>query len=297
MEYSELSEIVTELPIFGSFSVSFSKDSYEELKKVLANLFYTEKIRIKCVECGEYCPFTVSHSIAKYGATGKYKYGANYGWSFNDLDSSELFRYSILFPEFDEGIIEYTFRCSMDSLHYQKMYLLYILSKGTITFRKIGQKPLNVDLKEKMSNEYKNILTKYDSFDDFRYFEQSESRNLLAGSCTYLRRILEKMVNKMFGEYKKTNNVVEEPKHFEDKFSLVKNQFEESIREIVKNSYSLLSKGIHELSNEEIKEFYILMLQVICVQLEYEKEIDETAKKRKTLKKKIDLAISKFSEK
>ena len=301
MEFDSLEKIVTDLPIFGSFSIKFfdgdakNDNFYNELKECLLILFFTHKIHLKCIECKHHYPFSVSHTITKNGIDGSYCYGA--GWKFSNLDNEEFFRNSIILPKEDEGVIEYTFKCTMSpNRHYQKMYLLYTLNQEGIVFRKIGQKPLNSDLKSKMSNDYKKILEKYDAFDDFRSFEQSESRFLLAGSCTYLRRILEKMVNTMFNSLNLSEEEKNNCKHFDEKLDLVKDQFETGVQSVLDNSYSLLSKGIHELSNKEIESFYLLMLEVICTQLEFENEKEENEAKRKALKQKIDLASSKYKK-
>lgn len=293
MEFDNLAKIVTDLPMFGTFCIDISNiDNFKAISNVL---FYTKKIELKCVECDSKYPFLVKYSIKKDGASGEFKYGN--GWTFSEIDSDLFFKYNVTFPKKDEGIIEFSFFCSMNAVHYQKMYLLYSLEGNTLLFRKIGQKPLNSDLKDKMSNNYKKILQKYNAFDDFRNFEQSESRNLLAGSCTYLRRIFEKMVNQMLESDEISKELKGKAKHFEDKISLVKTLFDIDIQDILNSSYSLLSKGIHELNNEEIEEFYSLMLEVICIQLESEYEKDLKAKQREQLKKNINSAITKFGKK
>ena len=293
MEYNSLADIVTKMPIFSCFSVKTSK--IEELRSIFYSLFFTKKIELKCVECNSKYPFTVEHLIKKNGLSGKYTYSA--GFVISSLDDESFFKYDVVFPKTDDAIIEFTFKCTMNSFHYQKMFLLYTLENGTITIRKIGQKPINTDLNEHMSNEYRNILEKYDSFEDFRHFEQSESRNLLAGSCTYLRRVFEKMVNKMLLDPTITDVQRESAKYFDEKIKLVKNQFDADIQDLLDNSYALLSKGIHELSNEEIEQFYSLMFQVICVQLESESEKEHRINKIKTLKKNINSAVQRFDKK
>lgn len=307
MEYDSLKDIVTKLPIFGTFSLQIKepdKNDFFKLSKKTIDLlnicFHTDKIRIKCIECESECPFSVSFNVEQYKKSGTYLYrfmsGLNYVRRECSIHDDEMLNHEIQLADFDEGIIEYTFRCTMNEFHYQKMYLLYTLDNGLITFRKIGQKPMNTDLVDKYSNDYKSILSKYDALDDFRHFEQSESRNLLAGSCTYLRRIFEKMVNKMLLNPKISEDQRKNAHRFEDKIKLVKDQFDDDIIDILTSSYSLLSRGIHELDNNEIDQFYSLMLELICTQLEYENSATIKSKRKNELKKNINFAVQKYKK-
>lgn len=304
MEYKSLEDIIVKMPVFDSFAIQsnqLSSETFAELdenvKDILKILFHTNKVRIKCIECDEECPFSVSFSIKRNGKSGKYEY-SYLGISSGEIDISDnkaLFS-SVIFPKYDEGIIEYTFTCTMNSYHYQKMYILFTINDKVLTFRKIGQKPLNIDLQRRYSNEYKNILNKYKAFDDFRHFEQSESRGLLAGSCTYLRRVLEKMVATMLQDPNISEEQRNNAEHFVDKIALVENKFDEDIRDVLNSSYSLLSKGIHELNNDEINTFYSLMAEVIFTQLEYEQAAEIKAKKKKELRNNITTAAGRYKK-
>ena len=293
-----LRDIIIDLPIYGHFSFklfdtdspSFPCEISKYAKDQLYELFFCKKIEIKCVECNADYPFTVDHYIKKYKYNNdlfKIPYSPS-SYSFRDLDSEELITKNIIPPSEDEGIIVYTYKCTMNPLHYQTMELLYTLDNNVVTIRKIGQKPINTDLRDSYSNEYKNILKKYNAFDDYRKYEQSESRDLLAGACTYLRRILEKMVNIMIGDNSINDEDRNNAKHFEEKLKLVKNQFDPDIQDVIHESYGLLSKGIHELNNDEIDSFYALMAEVINVQLEYEQEKIHRSNKLKELRKNIN---------
>ena len=295
-----LEQIVIDMPIYASFTTTlFSKDIgnvpaelSDSSKKQLHQLFHTKKITIKCVDCKKYYSFDVSHSINKFNSKLK-----NYAFLnvLNneiacEIDSSNLLNGDIVVPDDDEGIISYLFKCNMNSSHYQTMDLFYQLKNNVLYIRKIGQKPLNIDLQERHSNEYKTILDSYDSFNDYRNYEQCESRNLLAGACTYLRRIFEKMIYAKLKNSGKTEEEIKALNHIEDKIKEVRDQFDDDIQEVLNQSYGLLSKGIHELSNDEIDTFYKLILEVINIQLESEKESRERDEKRKKLRSEINKA-------
>lgn len=296
----DLQNVIIDLPIYGSFNFPLSeKDNAkepralsDEAKEQIIGLFQN-KVYLKCVDCGKECPFDVSYSIVKYSRKDTVFEIKNYAFP-TLIDGIRTYKsQTLLFPNEDEGIIHYVFRCTMEQDHYYTMDLLYRIQNGSIEIRKIGQKPLNTDLKESRSNEYKKILDIYDSFEDYRHYEQCASRNLLAGACTYLRRVLEKMVNnklEALGVGKCTD--VFDAK-FEEKLKMVKDQFDEDVRDSIKNSWRLLSKGIHELNNDEIKDFYKLVVEVVNIQLQSEKEKKEREEKRTQLRNEINAISSK----
>lgn len=303
MSIKTLEQIVVNLPIYGAFSFDLFDNHPQEASEYLSNaakqqlqeLFHKKKIDLKCVECEKEYPFDVSHKIQKeIFPLSPYNYLDVVSRSFTcAIDSADLLKYEVILPEKDEGIIEYAFKCTMNSKHYQTMSLLYTLKDNVVEIRKIGQKPINIDLKETYSNEYKKILESYDAFDDYRHYEQSASRNLLAGACTYLRRVLEKMIHVKLSKTGKSKEELKELKYVEDKIEAVKDQFDDDVQDILTQSYGLLSQGIHELDNNQIEEFYKSMLEVINIQLEAEKEKLECEAKRKKLRSEINEAVAK----
>lgn len=86
-------------------------------------------------------------------------------------------------------------------------------------------------------------------------------------------------------------------KHFDEKNLLIKDQFNADVQDILGDSYGLLSKSIHELKNEENEEFYRLILEVINVQLESEKEEADRKEKLKKLRSKNNNVVSKHNVK
>lgn len=76
--------------------------------------------------------------------------------------------------------------------------------------------------------------------------------------------------------------------HFDEKIKLVRHLFDEDVQDTLSNSYGLLSKGIHELNDEQIKEFYSYISEIINIQLESEKEKILRQKKIEEIKNKIN---------
>jgi len=252
---------------------------------------------LKCIYCKTDYPFDVTHNIKK-DVFGFDNYSYIYAGSrFCNIDNQNLLTNRCSFPNADEGVIEYTFVCNMVKVHYYKMYLFYKLTNGELELIKIGQFPITRDLKNTYSNEYKDILVKYNSFDDYRMYEQSYERGLLAGACTYLRRVFEKMVFTLLQDPSIDEGSRNNATHFDEKIKLVKNLFDEDIREVLEESYDLLSKGVHELTNDEIDEFCSLLEEVVNVQLESEREKQERTNRLFQLRKSIHKQHNKNSAK
>ena len=291
-----LQEMIINMPMYDSFSFRLFDEEAKiptkvskEAREQLIALFFTDKVDIRCVECGKDYAFNVEHDISKHNKEHSlFMVHLGAGYNYCGFDSESVVKSIITPPILDEGIIHYVFECTMNDNHYQTADFLYEIDNGFVTIRKIGQKPLYSDLKNNHSNEYKKILEKYDSFNDYRSYEQCASRNLLAGACTYLRRIFEKMISVKIKESDLSKEEIKKAAHIEDRIKLVKDKFDKDIQDDLNNSYSLLSKGIHELDNDEIQTFYKLILEVVNVQLESEKEEKERAEKMKKLRSEID---------
>ena len=303
MKYETFEDLITKFQLYEKFEVQLLKDSNSPNKpltkdaQLLFNLlFNTAKVNLMCVDCKKEYPFDVSHTLDKAYRDFHYKvmqYGMDY---YDDIDNPRLINGIKEPPSYDTGVIRFTFKCNMiPQHHFYKMYLLYELNDNTLSIRKIGQKPSTGDLVEKYSNHYESILKKYDALDDYKKYEQSRDRGLLAGACTYLRRIFEKMVNVMLNAKGLTNEQLKALEHFDDKVKEVKDQFDPEIRDVLNTTYSLLSKGIHELNNDEIDNLYKLMAEVINVQLEFEKEANYRKARLKELRADINKEHSKKS--
>ena len=280
MEFQTLEELVIKLPIYTPVEISFSNGESTITKdgqNMLKILFNNSKINLYCVDCKREYPFTVKYEIKKrIFKEDIYHYkNALENYVSCSIDNAVLRVGESFSPKKDEGIVEYLFVCGMESKHYYTMTLHYYLSDGKFVLIKTGQYPITRDLKECYSKKYQKILNKYNALDDFKKFEQSQERGLLAGSCTYLRRIFEKMVFFMIEEAKNEGVDVNEAKHFDDKIKLVKYKFDPEITAVLEESYDLLSKGIHQLTDEQIDEFDGLMQEVILLQLDFEKTNNE----------------------
>lgn len=289
MGHRLLKEIISETPLHEVFSIQLFKtngDFTEDGKNTLLELFHTKKVDLKCTFCEKEYAFDVSKNITKELFEAKIYVARLYGYPNCSIDDQRLIVYGCeKYPNYDDGIIEYTLKCTMKPEHYYKVYLHYCLTEGKLLICKIGQTPSISELKQSNLDDFRKILLKYDAVEDYAYFEKCSDSALLAGACTYLRRIFEKIVAKKY------ENIPEEKKasikNFKEKINSVSDQFDAEIRGILHDSYKLLCRGVHELSNQEIERFYELMAEVINIQLESEKETLERNQKMAKLRKSV----------
>ena len=175
--------------------------------------------------------------------------------------------------------IEYLFECTNNSQHRYLMMISIELKDGCFIVRKIGQNPSMLTIKGFDFDKYKNILEKLNAYDDYKKADLSNADHFFVGAYAYLRRIFAKLILFYLGEAKLDDN------HMDTKINFVKDKFDPRIRGLLKNLYGILSKSIHELDENESKEYYIYLKTVIDMQLEYMNTEEEKEKQSKRLGK------------
>ena len=173
--------------------------------------------------------------------------------------------------------VEYSFRCTND---YDHMYLMMIsieLKDGKFIVRKIGQNPSMLTIKGFDFDKYKKILEELNIYDDYKKADLSNADHFYVGAYAYLRRIFEKIII-----YYLEDKTLKDD-HMDTKIEAVKDKFDPRVRNLLKNLYGILSKGIHELDEEECKEYYQYLKTIIDMQLEYMNTEREKEKQTKEL--------------
>lgn len=168
----------------------------------------------------------------------------------------------------------------LDSAHSQ-VFIFRII--GT-TLIKVGQHPSLADLS-------KEDLKKYRKLNDDVYSELNRAVGLSTygigiGSFVYLRRIIEKHI--VLPQIKKLlleGTINEEQiskSDFKEKIRLIKDRLPVFLVENTK-IYSILSKGIHELDEEECKNYFPILRTAIEIILDEEIDRNEKVKKNKLI--------------
>lgn len=212
-------------------------------------------------------------------------------------DKETTFRYSDDLPNYHDGLrrplslpqvlkrefIEpfpwtVNFKCLRDNSHNYS----FIFQLGEFSLTKIGQSPSVADIESSNINKYKKLLK-----GDFVLLKKAiglYSHGIGIGSFVYIRRILENLVQDKFEEVKTINKWNEEDfqnLRMEEKIKFLENELP---RNLVENRkvYGIVSKGIHEMSEEECKDYFEdikIGIELILTERLYKEETKKLEKK------------------
>lgn len=154
-----------------------------------------------------------------------------------------------------------TFECSRNKNH-QLIFYSFIINSH---LEKIGQFPSIAGIKSYGISKFKKILG------DKLHFEFKRAIGLYAhgvgiGSFVYLRRIIENFIIKQAYEKAKTKKDWDEDEYQKSRLTERIKKLKEFLPEyLVKNRslYSIVSKGIHELTEEECIEYFPVLRECI----------------------------------
>lgn len=221
-------------------SVEISKEDLEEISKLLSDNCY--KIDCFCIKCKEMRTFeSVDNKVYKE---------LGFIVSVLDTERSGRGRSARKEEEYKQYLnrrYSLSFGCTRNNEHS----ILFDLLVTNDKIIKIGQYPSLADISIGDTAKYKSALGK-------KIGEYNKSLGLFShgigiGSFVYLRRIIEKLVFEKYEAVKDELEISHDEfihKEFKDKLMILKKYLPEVL---VKNHnvYGIVSKGIHELSEEE----------------------------------------------
>ncbi len=186
------------------------------------------------------------------------------------------------------NIIVREFECSREKTNSQHNFVVAFKFFDDY-FSKIAQSPSVADL----TNRY---LSKYKKLDSDIFIELSKGQGLFShgigvGSFVYLRRIIENHIvkpelNKLINKGEITGDELSK-KDFKEKLNLLKGEISDFLVEN-KKIYSVLSKGIHELSEDECRTMYPIVGKCIEIILDEQIELKEKLKKKAEVAKQLN---------
>jgi hypothetical protein len=224
-------------------SVDITIDDLDELERLLSNNY---NIDCFCVHCNEKRVFNcVDRRVHEVHANIR----------LSDLGSGRGGR----LPKKEEIFKSYlnkwyclSFSCSREQEH---SILINILVTENKIF-KIGQYPSFADSSKGDVKKYKKVLD--DMFKEYNTSLGLFSHGVGIGSFVYLRRIIENLVFKKYKQFKSELHISEddfEHSKFDIKIEILKNYLPPLLVKN-KNIYGIVSKGVHELREEECLEMY-----------------------------------------
>ena len=181
--------------------------------------------------------------------------------------------------EDDTRVMVFKFFCAMDNMHH----LDYIVLTYGNKLNKIGLYPSVADLSFPELKEYRKVMTKGDEKELKRAIGLS-SAGIGVGSFVYLRRIFERIIvvasQKAITEGKVDETAFNKA-HVDEKIKMLTDYLPKAL---VNNPvfYGIVSKGIHELSEDECLEYFPIMQSFIMMVLRQWEKIrrDEEEEKR-----------------
>lgn len=172
--------------------------------------------------------------------------------------------------------------------------IMILLNAEDRSIMKIGQYPTIADVHIGQIQDYKGVLSK-EELKEFTRAIGLAANGVGIGSFVYLRRIFENLIQSAYEKALKEDAIDKEQYakgRMKDKIALLHDYLPETLVEI-KEVYSILSKGIHELSEEDCLLYFNAMRNGIEIILD-----DKLEQKRKEQKRKATLeSVSKIKEK
>lgn len=170
------------------------------------------------------------------------------------------------------GINQIDLNCVRNNFHINFFFLIeqieleddveYILTK-------IGQNPSIADLEFSKFNKYNKVIDK-DSIREIKKAIGLAANGIGIGSFVYLRRVFEDLIENRHQELVKLENWDEEKYRsakMDDKILMLKSSLPE-VLVINRKVYGIVSKGIHELTEQECLQYFNVLLDAITIMLE-----------------------------
>lgn len=196
--------------------------------------------------------------------------------------------------------------CTRDSSHTQAHAIVVrrkALGKSPTPFYsysliKIGQYPSAADLELPKLKKYQKVLT-LEQREEFARALGLAAHGVGVGSYVYLRRIFESLIEQAHTEAKKDKGWKESkyPKaRMAEKVKMLRKHLPQFIVENP-SFYSLISKGVHELTEQECLEHFSVIRACIEIMLDAKLAAKELAEKMSIAQSGLSTAIGKVSAK
>jgi len=185
-------------------------------------------------------------------------------------------------------VIVFSFSCAMDESHKVD----YVVCTEGNTLRKIGQYPSVADLTFPELSEYKKVASKED-LKELRRAIGLYAQGIGVGAYVYLRRVFERVIDAakdMAVKDQKLNLEEYNKSKVTEKIKMLKDYLPPMMAE-TPVFYGIVSKGIHELSEEDCIAYFPIMKEFIFMIL---RQWEQKQKDRES-EDKIKASISKIA--
>jgi hypothetical protein len=258
-------QFLIEYPLYKEFA--FSEDEETDARKIR---FFNGTIDAYCPNCGNHSIFSPPQAIFAGAGSGRNM--------LPPWDANQIFTISLICTRNNAHTFRFDIR-----LHNQ-------------TMQKIGQFPSFADLHSFDIKKYRSVLGKKAAYSEFTKAIGLASHGVGIGSFVYLRRIFEGLVEEAHQIACADPGWDEEvytKSRMAEKIQILATHLPEFLVEN-RSLYGILSKGIHELSEDEcldafpvVKLGIELILDAKIREMEEQKKLDEARKAIQGLTKSI----------
>lgn len=203
----------------------------------------------------------------------------NEPWVWNDASIQSHMR-----------VLPLSFCCSMNECHR----LDIIIATDGNELVKIGQHPSVADIAFPELKQYRKVLSKGD-MGEMRRAIGLHAQGIGVGSYVYLRRILERVIDQA-KDMAIADSAITEAEYVPKKMAERIKMLKDYLPDILVNNptvYGIISKGIHELSEEDCIEYFPIVKECIFMVLEKW----EQARKKAESEKQLGAALSRIASK
>lgn len=191
---------------------------------------------------------------------------------------------------------EVTLLCTRESEHRMKFYVR--VDKNSVV--KVGQYPSVADLVQTGVKKYRKVLG--DRYTEFARAIGLAAHGVGVGSFVYLRRIFEDLITKAYesankdADWQRNNAAGFVEKRMNEKIQMLRDHLPPFLVQN-RDMYGILSKGVHDLTEQECLEYFPVVQKGI--ELILDDEIERLERKAKTAdtQKAIDAIRSKIANK
>jgi len=245
-----------EMPLYHVFDLAIGVDA----EKVYKLLSYSGTIDAYCIWCDKESVFDTQEHV--------------YGTTYSEWKKSAGFRRNM-------------YRCSRNSDH--EYFIYYLKTKDNLL--KIGQWPSVADFQIPQAEKYRKIIGE-EQYKEFTRGIGLSAHGVGIGSFVYLRRVFENLIEEAHAsaqaENKEFSNADYVRARMDDKIQMVKDYLPDFLVEN-RTLYSILSKGIHDLSEDECLQYFETMKigieQILDEKIIKKEKADKALKAREAIQK------------